>query len=221
MHFICYMSKGCCCIVTGTQKFLIEEGELFCLPKNLVYNSFWKGNKDIEFLSFGFRSLYTSEPLNFQLQKIQTSPEIREKISRILTEETQITCHSLAAFYQLMEDLVPRLCVSSYDRRLEMLNTAMQHIANHPTCSISDAASAVPISEAYLYSLFKKYRNMTPNEYKQTEKCKKAVELLTTTDLSIEEICNRLQFSSASYFRKILRKHTGQNPRDIRKQTIL
>ena len=47
-----------------------------------------------------------------------------------------------------------------------------------------------------------------------------AVELLTTTDKTVEEISSLLRFSSAAYFRKVLRKHTGLTPKQIRKKSI-
>ena len=37
------------------------------------------------------------------------------------------------------------------------------------------------------------------------------------TDKKIEEISSMLNFSSSSYFRKILKQHTGKTPREIRK----
>ena len=45
----------------------------------------------------------------------------------------------------------------------------------------------------------------------------KAVELLITTDMQVEEISSLLNFSSTSYFRKVLYKHTGKTPREIRR----
>jgi len=44
-----------------------------------------------------------------------------------------------------------------------------------------------------------------------------SVHLLTSTDLSPSQISDSLGFSSVSYFRKVLRQHTGQSPLQIRK----
>ena len=72
------------------------------------------------------------------------------------------------------------------------------------------------LSEPHLYYLFKKAGEVTPNEYRQKSLCDRAVELLITTDNSVEAISDMLGFSSSSYFRKILKKHTGKSPREIR-----
>ena len=45
----------------------------------------------------------------------------------------------------------------------------------------------------------------------------KAKQLLMTTNISVEEISRMLNFSSASYFRKILKKYSGKTPKEIRK----
>ncbi|MBS5725806.1 MAG: helix-turn-helix transcriptional regulator [Clostridiales bacterium] len=49
---------------------------------------------------------------------------------------------------------------------------------------------------------------------------KQVLSLLKQTDgyLSGEEISRQLNFSSASYFLKILKKYTGLTPREIRKR---
>jgi len=47
--------------------------------------------------------------------------------------------------------------------------------------------------------------------------CKKSIDLLQTTDLPIEEISGMMGFSSSSYFRKVLKEHTGKTPHEIRK----
>ena len=44
-----------------------------------------------------------------------------------------------------------------------------------------------------------------------------ATSLLEATDLSVEEISDRLGFSSPAYFRAVLRKNGGKSPRDIRR----
>ena len=61
---------------------------------------------------------------------------------------------------------------------------------------------------------------MTPHALRQKILVEKAVELLTTTDIPIEEVSDRLGFSSSSYFRKILFAQTGKTPSAIRKEAF-
>ncbi|MBE6762725.1 MAG: AraC family transcriptional regulator, partial [Ruminococcaceae bacterium] len=59
----------------------------------------------------------------------------------------------------------------------------------------------------------------TPNQFRNEILCEKAISLLTTTNKSVQEISDTLNFSSTSYFRKILKAHTGKTPLEIRKKS--
>jgi AraC-like DNA-binding protein len=93
-----------------------------------------------------------------------------------------------------------------------------EDLRNNPNLKIPDIAKYCNISEPGIYSIFRRYLNKTPNEIKNEILCKNAVSLLTTTNKSVQEISDTLNFSSTSYFRKILREHTGKTPLEIRKE---
>ena len=95
------------------------------------------------------------------------------------------------------------------------LDKIKNYIQKNPLSPLYEAAEKCGISTPYLYLLFKN-EETTPNEFKQKVLCDKAANLLTVTDKPIEEISSELGFSSSSYFRKILKKHLGQTPREIR-----
>ncbi len=56
---------------------------------------------------------------------------------------------------------------------------------------------------------------LSPNQYRQHILCERAMELLTTTDLTVQAISEQLRFSSPSYFRKVFFRCTGQTPRQF------
>ena len=97
---------------------------------------------------------------------------------------------------------------------------AFKYMQNNPNAKMGDVAKYCNISETTLFSLFKKRFKKTPNEIRQKILCEKAEELLITTNLSVEEISGKLGFSSASYFRKILKKHLNITPTGIRKKSV-
>ena len=83
--------------------------------------------------------------------------------------------------------------------------------------SVPALARHCHMSESGLYAAFREIKGCTPIEMWHRVQSERAVELLLSTDLSIEEICAKLGFCSASYFRKVLRVTTGKTPREIRK----
>ena len=72
------------------------------------------------------------------------------------------------------------------------------------------------VSESGLYAAFRCVKGYTPVEAWHRVLVERAEVLLTSTDLSVEEISRRLGFCPASYFRKIVRRVTGSTPRELR-----
>lgn len=94
----------------------------------------------------------------------------------------------------------------------------MRLIRSDPSRKIADIAAACGVCESGLYGVFRRTYRETPNTVRQRVLCEQAKHLLVTTDLSVEEISERLSFSSSSYFRKVMRKHTGMTPGEIRRR---
>jgi AraC-like DNA-binding protein len=73
---------------------------------------------------------------------------------------------------------------------------------------------------ARLFALFKQNTGLSPNDYLQRFRLRKALELLGSTQLPITEIAHTLGYSSSQYFSKVFRKYAGQTPRDWRASTL-
>ncbi len=221
MNFFGYTKRGHCKIVSEKKTLVISEGELFYIPKNLVYESFWYPNDgELKYLSFGFHGLQVREEGNYELQKIKLDEGMRRRLLAIPLGNP-VTCEALGAFYGLLSDIFPTMEHEALGKDRAIIEMAKHYISEHPNCSVPDIAKACFISEPYLYLLFKKVLGTTPNDYRQAYLCELGVDLLSTTSKSVEEISDTLGFSSCSYFRKILKKHTGSTPRDIRKSGLL
>ena len=62
---------------------------------------------------------------------------------------------------------------------------------------------------------------MSPGDYRYMQLCRMAEKILLTTDKKVEDVAELLGFSSASYFRKTLKKYVGKTPKEIRKESII
>lgn len=221
MNFIAFMKKGTARIVSDDISINVNEGDMFYIPKNLSYQSYWYGNDEIEFLSFGFLELGIKENHNFKLQIVPSDSYILSKLMNIPIVGNKIDCKTLSIFYDVMSDVVTRLEHSFESSKFMIANKIKQCIQKNPDRTLSEIAAMVGVSEPYLYVLFKNVLNITPNEYRQTCLCNMGIELLITTDKKVEEISRIIHVSSSSYFRKLLKKHTGKTPREIRKSGMV
>jgi AraC-like DNA-binding protein len=100
----------------------------------------------------------------------------------------------------------------------DVFQKVQRYLYKNPNAPMEAVATFCNMSQSGLYNIFARCGWGTPNDLRQKMRAEKAVELLQTTDLSVETISDRLGFSSASYFRKILKKHTGKTPTAIRKE---
>ena len=216
-NFVAKMIHGSAEIKISQKTLQLSEGDVFFIPKGIKYQSFWYGdeNDDIAWLSFGFEFFPSKEDVSFALQKIncnQTAMEILDKLSENMT----VNYTSIGLLYQLLGEITPTM-ESMNQSQNPVIKNALEYMRNTEEYEFKDVAKHCHVSVSGLYGLFQKYLGKTPNEMRQEIQCKNAVHLLTTTNLSVEEISNRLHFSSSSYFRKILRKHTGKTPLAIRR----
>ena len=220
MNYIACMLKGRAKIVSESVALDIKEGDIFFIPLNLRYESYWYGDNEIEFLSYGFSSIESKEKLNFNLQIIECDKALKTQIQKIPTEGNSLSCEALSIFYGALAKIIPYLRQSQpVSKKDEILRNAKKYIRSHTDCSVTEVAQSCFISEPYLYMLFKERAGCTPNDYRIKAKCKKGIEYLLTTDKTVEEISALIGLSSASHFRRILKSHMGLTPKEVRKNS--
>ena len=84
--------------------------------------------------------------------------------------------------------------------------------------SLEDLRKTTNVSMQHLIRLFRKEVNMTPIEYINHVKILHAIDLLRTSNLTVEEIAYKLNFTSASYFIRVFKKHNGNTPNEERQR---
>lgn len=84
--------------------------------------------------------------------------------------------------------------------------------------TLEQLAQQVGYTEYYLSKKFKREVGLTPNEYLRKARLERAALLLRTTQEDVQEISERLQFCSQSYFADHFRKLYGVSPTEYRTQ---
>ncbi len=216
-HYLAFMEEGEVKLVSEKRTVMAKAGDVFYIPRGLPYHSYWHG-EHIRFLSFGFSDTGTEEFKDLVLQRIDCGAEVAALVRAIPIEECGVRCDALSRFYTALSALLPFMERGNESARATVLARAKQLWLRKPSAAVAEIAADCHISEPYLYRIFHDLEKCTPGDYKTRILCEKAVSLLTVTDETVEAISERLGFSSASYFRKVLKKQTGQTPREIRKE---
>lgn len=155
--------------------------------------------------------------------------------------ETRIIGNRLAMFYQeaktdypgrdiLLSDLariitalllrgVSRPVVLKADKRKSKgIEPALNYINNnyHKKITLKELALQVNYSQYHFIRLFQREIGKTPFEYLTDIRAEKAREFLSTTSLSVTEICLQCGFQNSSHFANFFKLRTGMSPSEFR-----
>lgn len=219
-HYLAHMISGTAKICFRDQVLQLEPGDVFYIPKGLKYRSHWypAGNAPVRFYSFGFDHFHSPGNVSYPLQKISCTPAALSCIAE-LEEDLSVSLLSVGRLYRFLGYICNTMRQNEKRTGSQIIGKAIDYMRSADIFSIAEVARHCGISESGLYSIFRRDLQKTPNQIKQQILADKATVLLRTTDMSIEQISAQLNFSSSSYFRKIIRGQTGKTPSQIRKNS--
>jgi len=213
------MLSGWARLTDGSADITVYPGDFFYIPRGCRYQSYWYSDESIRFLSLGFRSCPGDTHHFYRLQRIDPTKKEREILAYFLDEPRAPDCLSIGMLYVLFALCTQHITEEIIDRKSDIVEKAMLYMNRNIHASAQEIAAHCGIGCATLYHAFRKMLNKTPNTVLHEIQAQRAKELLCSTDLKIEEISDRLGFSSSSYFRKIFFEQTGKTPREVRKNS--
>lgn len=100
------------------------------------------------------------------------------------------------------------------------LEKAIDYVENYyqNTFKIADLAEQCHMSETHFRRIFQEKMNMTPIEYVNFVRVKKACELIDRTDISMEEVAEKVGFVTPSTFNRNFRRIIGTSPYQWKKR---
>lgn len=210
------MKRGRAKLVSEKQTVFVREGDIFFIPNGCRYHSFWYGETTVEFISLGFGFMPNFEGRYYPTQVIKASREAIELINEI-GKDSSPNCVTVGKFYTLAGMLMQNMSFAYKNPKTELIDKVKALIAEDPTLSVKDIARRCAVSESSLYSTFMKYSNKSIHEIKTDVIMQLGKAMLISSDRTVEQISDILNFSSAAYFRKCFREHYGCSPREMRK----
>lgn len=85
----------------------------------------------------------------------------------------------------------------------------------HRSITVNQLSEVSCMSQASFYRYFKNEFGMSPIEYINRERIRKACSLLKKRRMNVTDVCYELGFSSISHFIKLFREQTGQTPKQF------
>ena len=150
-------------------------------------------------------------------------PELLALIKELAVKGISIisSAKALSLFYSLMD------LHRSHGKRNTTLpeahiQDAMLFMENnyHTAIKITDVAHHICVDDQYLYNLFVKRFSISPKQYLDKLRIKKACRLLTETQLSVSEIGDSVGYSDSLAFSAFFKRHTGASPSLYRRERL-
>ena len=205
------------------EDFHVTEGDVFYLPQGLQYHSYWFPDEEhgcVEWESYGFVFFPNPKGYRYRAQRLSPDADALALLDRLARELT-VSPATVGTLYLFLERVLPHMEQIDADPHRVMLERIRLYIEAHPDLCVPELAKHCRMSESGLYAFMRKHAGSSPVGLKNRLQIEKAVDLLRTTDLSVEEISARLGFCSSAYFRKIFKEQLGKTPTDLRKESHL
>jgi AraC-like DNA-binding protein len=84
--------------------------------------------------------------------------------------------------------------------------------------SLDQICQQAHYSRYHFIRLFRQAYDQTPHQYLTQRRIEKAKELLTTSELSVTEVCFAVGFESVGSFSTLFRRYVGHSPEGYRKR---
>lgn len=140
-----------------------------------------------------------------------------------LIEDSKNTTHLTHICQVMMDDYVERVHREKETQNVSgQIKSICDYIAVHirEKISLSQIAAQAGYTEYYFSHKFKKEIGLSVSDYIKREKIYLAKLLLSSTNLSIQEIADELSFGSRNYFSLSFQKETGMSPSEYRTQNV-
>lgn len=124
----------------------------------------------------------------------------------------------------MAQQMVQDYCAYARRYSLKGYSPTVQKVINHINLNLSEPhtlkslAALCHISPSYLSALFKQETGTTLIDYINTQRVKRAAQLLTTTERSISEVAEEMGILDVNYFAKIFKRSFGMTPTRYRRE---
>ena len=196
--------------------YFAQEGDLIYIAKDSKYYSVWYGDPEIEFYSLSFDFIHPYAYYDYRFQIIKGIS--REHFDGIIENLKKRPMLAISHTYALLDEIYPKMKTAAAPIQNGAIENAIIHIENNyrSPIEIDELCKICHLSRSSLFEAFKKRTGVSPINYKHNVMIQHALDMLSHTDMTVDEISQAVGFSSSNYFRTVFYKLTGKTPRNVR-----
>jgi AraC-like DNA-binding protein len=230
-YLIHYISSGSGTYRTGGKTYVLQAGDAFLAypDTEICYQASEEDPWTYEWVGFsGSDAAPMISSTDFSrtvpvVHSIICGDALRHQLSRInaaFGNTFQNAVQMTGELYLLFSILIryATLTPSEKSSDTENVNQAVTYIASRYSYAITveDIAAFVGVSRSTLFRQFRRVRQLSPKEYLDRYRNRRAIQLLKQTDLPVASVAASVGYEDPLYFSRVFKKLMGISPSQFR-----
>lgn len=227
-----YITDGIGYLEIGGKCYTLMKGNSVIIPHHTVHKYYSDKQQPYAKKWVNIKGVLAEKILDFTLKgmtPIISSANIDSEISRIInmiSEGSENNTLMLSIFtgilYKVAENLIDKPMITKEKNAATTAERIERYIINHlqDKFSLQSICDVFYLSDSHIVRLFKETYGITPYRYYLNQKTELAKSLLINTELSIDSICTKLNYSDRNHFFVAFKQVTGLSPYRYRRNFI-
>ncbi len=223
-NVIAFVEKGCLHIDSGDKEFSACAGQGVFLPEGIRYTIYADENDPPIMYWMNIRGkVFRAVISAFQMDRAVFECEFYDifwKIIKLAQDEEEHFDMISECIFSLVLRIRSGKVSGEVKKHTKREDNYEAYICNHiqGDFSVKQMARDLHMSTDAINRVFLREYGVTPYRYYQEIRIDFAKKLLTNTDLTIDDITQRLNFTDRNYFSSYFKKMTGMSPAAYRKE---
>lgn len=214
-----YVSEGSATVYSKNKEIQVSKGETIFIPSEDPFKMVLsEENGGTYVYRISYRYFPNVDYSDYKMQTFKVPNRIIEFIKELKTFDRDfVNSEFIWKAYRLLDEF-EKLMNKNQDIYAIKIEKALDYMREHDHYTIPQLAKMCNMSRSGFYNIFQKVVGYTPIQTKHRFQAYKAEILLKTTDLTIDEISERVGFQSTAHFRKVFYSRYHCAPHEIRKK---
>ncbi len=223
---ILYIDKGYAHFLIDDEFKKVDAGNIVILPPGQVNHYIFPEDDFtdyywIHFTGYGVASLLKELRLESNIYKTGEFHKFKDIFASMMSFGASKSFFLSSYFSSCIHMILTETAKKIYYQK-NLFNKVLLKMQNSTINTINNAelAQICEMSEYHFIRAFKKNTGKTPHQYMVKLTVDKAIDLFSTTTMSISEVAFSLGFADPLYFSRLFKKNTGLSPKNYIKEHL-